>query len=418
MNRNAVHITGGAHTRFGSHTHKDRTTGTRSDTYPIEHMLQDVVSDALRDAQVDARDIGGIWVGSCSPGAFANQELLAPLALGADAGLRFTAVNQCTAACASSSVALHAAVDALQAGRINAALVIGIEKMTLLDTAAVTEVLGRCSYWPEEFSRGITFPGLFAQLGENYRRHHGIDSEHYRHMLASVSASNYRRGIHNPLAHFGPGSVPERKQLTTANAILDLPEEANPIIAAPLRLHDCSPISDGAAALVLTRADSALATQRRAIEISGRAITTDQLALSRRENPHALEGAAESAARAFREAGISVADLDLVEVHDCFTSNQLLCIEAFGLSDHGCAGEDYLSGRFDDNAECQVNLSGGLKSKGHPVGATGLSMHYMAYRQLSGRPVGFPCPGEPEFAGVMNIGGSGVVNCTTVLRAV
>ena len=415
---NSVLIGGGAHTAFAAHIEKQPDSGERKDAYPLEKMLCDVTSEALRDAQLDAKEIGGIWVGSCSPGAFAKQELLAPLALEADPSLRFAQVNQCTAACASSSVALHAAADALQAGRVNAALVIGIEKMNLLGTAAVTEVLGRCSYWPEEGGRGMTFPGLFARLGDNYRRHHGISEERYRQMLAAVAGTNYRRGIKNPLAHFGPGSLPDKKQLISAEAILGLPEESNPLIAAPLHLHDCSPISDGAAALVLVRADSGLAKDGPAVELAGRAITTDHLALSRRRQDYALEGARESARRAYCEAGISAAGLDLVEVHDCFTSNQLLCLEALGLSDPGCAGEEYLVGTFGEDASCQVNLSGGLKSKGHPVGATGVSMHFFAYRQLLGRAVGVAHPGTPEAAAVLNIGGSGVVNCTTVLRAV
>ncbi|WP_323844083.1 thiolase C-terminal domain-containing protein [Microbulbifer magnicolonia] len=416
--RNSVLICGGAHTAFAAHIDKRPDAGERLDLYSLEAMLRDVTSAALDDAQIDAAQIGGIWLGSCSPGAFASQELLGPLALEAEPALRFAQVNQCTAACASSSVALHAAADALQAGRIRAALVIGVEKMNLLGTAAVTEILGRCSYWPEEGGRGMAFPGLFARLGDNYRRHHDISETRYRQMLASVAAANYRRGIKNPLAHFGPGSLPDQKGLTSAEAILNLPEESNPLIAAPLHLHDCSPISDGAAALVLVRADSGLAAPGQTVELAGRAITTEHLALSRRQKDYALDGARVSAQRAYREAGISAAELDLAEVHDCFTSNQLLCLEALGLCDSGCAGDEYLAGGFGEDARCQVNLSGGLKSKGHPVGATGVSMHYFAYRQLLGRAVGTAHPGTPETAAVLNIGGSGVVNCTSVLRAV
>jgi len=415
---NRVLISGGAHTKFAAHADKQANCSERFDTYSLEDMLIDVTNGALKDAQVDSKDIGGIWVGSCSPGAFTSQELLAPLALEAESGLQFASVTQCTAACASSSVALHAAADALQAGRINAALIIGIEKMSLLSTPSVSDILGRCSYWPEEGARGMTFPGLFARLGENYRRHHQISELRYREMLACVAGSNYRRGIENPLAHFGPGSLPDTKQLTNAEAILALPIEANPEIAAPLHLHDCSPISDGAAALVLVRADSGLGVDTQCVELAGRAITTDHLPLSRRQKDFTLEGASISANQAYREAGVSADDLDLVEVHDCFTSNQLMCLEALGICDTGRAGEDYLDGLFGDDASCQVNLSGGLKSKGHPVGATGVSMHYFAYRQLIRRAIGCAHPGNPETAAVLNIGGSGVVNCSSVLRAV
>ncbi|WP_237064803.1 thiolase C-terminal domain-containing protein [Microbulbifer guangxiensis] len=417
MQPDTVLITGGGHTRFGAHSQRDQVTGDRSDSYPLEQMLADATEEALMEAGLEASAIDSVFVGSCSPGAFAQQELLGPLVLQQQPGLRFKAVHQSTAACASSSMALHAAADALQSGRIRTALVLGIEKMTLLSTPAVTEILGRCSYWPEESARDITFPGLFARLGDSYRQRHGISTERYREMLATVAAMNYRRGIHNPLAQFGPGSLPQTAGLLSAQAILDLPQEKNPVIAAPLHLHDCSPISDGAVALVLVRADSGL-KDATSVALRGRAISTDYLPLSRRPALHKLEGAYDSASRAYRESGITQADLDLVEVHDCFTSNQLLCIEALGLSDEGCAGEDYLAGEYGEDARCQINLSGGLKSKGHPVGATGASMHYFAYRQLIGRPVGTAHPGNPELAAVLNIGGSGVVNCTTVLQAV
>lgn len=417
MQPDTVLITGGGHTRFGNHSQKDKQTGERKDTYSLEQMLGDVIGEALSEAALEADAIDAIYMGSCSPGAFTNQELLGPIALQQCPSLRFKPVHQSTAACASSSMALHAAADALQSGRINAALVVGIEKMTLRNTPQVTEILGRCSYWPEESARGVTFPGLFARIGEAYRQHHRIGPDRYREMLATVAASNYSRGIHNPLAQFGPGSLPESAGLTSAQSILELPEERNPVIAPPLHLHDCSPISDGAVALVLVRADSGLKHDR-AAAIAGRAVSTDYLPLSSRPALYKLEGARDASARAYREAGISVNELDLVEVHDCFTSNQLLCLEALGLSDEGCAGEDYLAGLHGNDARCQVNLSGGLKSKGHPVGATGASMHYFAYRQLTGRAVGMAHADKPEFAAVLNIGGSGVVNCTTILQTV
>ncbi|GMG87557.1 thiolase C-terminal domain-containing protein [Biformimicrobium ophioploci] len=413
-----VYIAGGAHTRFGAHVQRDRETGVRTDTHPVQQMFAEVVAGALADANVEAGQADGIFVGSCSPGAFIQQELLAPLALQSESGLRFASLSQSTAACASGSVALFAAADAIQAGRAQVALVIGIEKMNLLDTPAVSDILARCSYWPEEGGQGMTFPGLFAQLGDNYRLQHGIGAARYREMLAAVSAANYRNGIHNPLAHFGPGSIPDKKKLLSTQAILELPAEKNPVIAPPLHLHDCSPISDGAAALVLVAKPGQARKGRNEVMIAGRHTATEFLPIAARPKNYTLEGAQYAAAAACREAGISVADLDLAEVHDCFTSNQLLCVEALGLSDQGCAGEDYLAGAYGESSKCKVNLSGGLKSKGHPVGATGVSMHYFAWRQLAGDAVGVAHPRNPEHAAVLNLGGSGVVNCASVLRAV
>ena len=153
------------------------------------------------------------------------------------------------------------------------------------------------------------------------------------------------------------------------------------------------------------------------VTVAGRQTSVDHLPIQTRQHAYQLEAAAHASQHALSQAGIQSKDLDLVEVHDCFTSNQLMCLEALGLSRHGEAGQDYLAGHYDDGP-CKVNLSGGLKSKGHPVGATGVSMHYLAYRQLTGNPIGAAHGGEPEHAAVLNVGGSGVVNCATVMRRV
>jgi acetyl-CoA C-acetyltransferase len=237
-------------------------------------------------------------------------------------------------------------------------------------------------------------------------------------MLATVAALAYRNGVENPLAHFGRGGPSDRLGLFTADAILRLPPEQNPIIAEPLRLHDCSLVTDGSAAVVLMRSDDARASGRRAVELSGIGHVNDRLPMSRRGNLHELVAGKEAARRAYAEARIAAADVQVAEVHDCFTIAQLLATEALGLSRDGRAGLDYLEGRFGpDDPRCAVNLSGGLKAKGHPVGATGVSMHALLHRQLVGEPIGaHPSTRAPEVGIAYNIGGSGVTNCVTVLR--
>jgi len=267
----------------------------------------------------------------------------------------------------------------------------------------------------------MTFPGLFAEMAKAYRARYGISSARLREMLAHVTALSYQNGALNPLAQFGPGGLPEKKGLLTAEAILALPDEgkgANVMIADPLRLHDCSPISDGAAAVVLAAKD-AVPKSHAAVEIAGIGHCEERMAIGgRREELHELRGARAAAERAFREAGVTAGDLHLAEVHDCFTINQLLCTEALGLAGSGTAGDAYLEGRFGADDNCPVNLSGGLKAKGHPVGATGVSMHALLYKQLMRAPIGRAPTKQPEVAATMNIGGAGVTNCVSVLRRV
>lgn len=414
-----VSIIGGYNTAFGSFVKKDKEKGTVTDLKSIYDLLIEAGRGAIADAGVEAKDVDAVWVGSCAPGMFANQEHLGALGLEvAPEAFRFKPMNRVEDACASGSVALFNALYAIEAGRIDTALVIGVEKMNLLDTKGVTHALATCSYWPEEGLNGMTFPGLFAEYAKGYAARYGLDETTLAKMLAAVSALNYRNGLDNPLAHFGKGGPSDRLGLTTAEAILSLPPEKNPIVAAPLHLHDCSLVTDGAAALVVTRSDSSLAKGSRAVKVAGIGHANERISITARPNMCELMAGKEAVRQAFREARITIADVDLAEVHDCFTINQLLCTEALGLSKDGRSGLDYMAGRFGrDDAACPVNLSGGLKAKGHPVGATGVSMNVLLYKQLIGEPIGAaPSKGKPDVGVAFNVGGSSVTNCVTVLR--
>jgi len=417
-----VRISGAYHTPFAMFAERDRETGEITDEKPLHELIIEAGRGAIADAGLSAVDIDAVWVGSCSPGSFVKQEHVAPLAVNIDpVGLRYKPMTRTECACASGSVALYDAAYSIEASRHRRVLVIGVEKMSTQSTAMVTDILARCSFWPEEGALGMTFPGLFAEMAKAYRARFGISAPRLREMLAHVTALAYQNGSQNPLAQFGPGGLPEKKGLLSADSILALPEEgkgANLMIADPLRLHDCSPISDGAAAVVLSSADLVPKSQA-SVELSGLGHCEERMAIGdRREELHELRGARVAATRAFREAGITAADLDLVEVHDCFTINQLLCTEALGLAATGSAGDAYLDGRFGFDDRCPVNLSGGLKAKGHPVGATGVSMHALLYKQLLGQPIGRAPKNSPSIAATMNIGGAGVTNCVSVLRRV
>ena len=418
-----VSIIGAHNTKFGAFVEKNRDTGEITDTKTFYDLLIEAGQGAITDAGLEASDIDAIWIGSCSPSRFINQEHVGPLGLEvAPDILRFIPTTRTEGACASSSIALYNAIFAMESGRFKRILVIGVEKMTLLSTKEMTQTLACSSYWPEEGARGMTFPGLFAEYAKGYMGHYGYSLEELREMMAAVSALSYRNGIENPLAHFGKGSPPDRLGLTTATAILDLPDEgkgANLPIAPPLRLHDCSLVTDGAAAVVLAPTADARTLDRPAVEVAGIGMTTERLPESVRPNMHELIAGKVAVKQSFAEAGVSIDDVDFAEVHDCFSINQILSTEALGLSEDGQGGWDYISGKFTPDDDCPINLSGGLKSKGHPVGATGASMHALAYKQLVGDPIGVaPGKGQPEIGVVFNVGGSAATNCVTTLRRV
>lgn len=406
-------IIGAYNTEFGAFVVRDKATGLITDTRTYYQLLIEAGRGAIADAGLEAKDIDAIYIGSSSPAMFVNQEHVAPIAAEIDPALRFKPMTRCESACASSSVALYNAIYALEAGRARRVLVIGVEKMNLLPTPQMTHVLACCSHWPSEGSKGWSFPMLFAAYARGYRDHYGIANEEFERMLWTVGALGYKNGAENPLAHMkhGPASVEEIIRLNQPDA---RGKCKNMMIADPLRLHDCSLVSDGAAALVVTLT-SEVSDPHRAVEIAGIGHSVERLAESVRPNMHELMAGKDAAAKAYKEAGISASDIDLAEVHDCFTINQILCVEALGFSQDGRAGYDYLDGRYTRDDRIAVNLSGGLKSKGHPVGATGASMHTLIYKQLIGEAIGVKAK-KADIGVVFNVGGSSVTNCVTVLR--
>jgi len=406
-------IIGAYNTAFGAFVKKDKATGLVTDTKTYYDLLIEAGRGAIADAGLEAADIDAIYVGSCSPGSFINQEHVAPIAAEIDPALRFKPMTRCECACASSSVALYDAIYAVEAGRARHVLVIGVEKMNLLPTPQMTHVLACCSHWPSEGAKGWSFPMLFAEYAKGYQAHYNIPVADLERMLWTVGALGYRNGAENPLAHVrnGPSTL---EAIMALNQLDERGRCKNMMIAAPLRLHDCSLVTDGAAALVITPTAS-VGNKARAVEIAGIGHSVERLPENVRPNMYDLMAGKNAAAKAYKEAGITAADIDLVEVHDCFTINQILSTEALGLARDGRAGYDYLEGRFTRDDRVAVNLSGGLKSKGHPVGATGASMHALIYKQLIGEPIGVAAR-KADIGVAFNVGGSAVTNCVTVLR--
>jgi acetyl-CoA C-acetyltransferase len=408
-----VSIIGAHNTQFGAFVKKDKATGLMTDTKTYYDLLVEAGRGAIADAGLEAKDIDAVFVGSCSPGSFVNQEHVAPIAAEIHPDLRFKPMTRCECACASGSVALYSALYAVEAGRAKRVLVIGVEKMNLLPTPQMTHVLSCSSHWPTEGSKGMSFPMLFAAYAKGYQAHYKIADADLEKMLWTAGALCYRNGAENPLAHVrtGPKTADEIMKLNEVDA---KGKCKNMMIAAPLRLHDCSLVTDGAAAVVITKTAD-VPNRKRAAVIAGIGHSVERLPENVRPNMYDLMAGKDATAKAYKEAGITAADVDLAEVHDCFTINQIMSTETLGFSKDGRAGYDYLDGRFTAEDKVAINLSGGLKSKGHPVGATGVSMHALLYKQLIGEPIGLPAK-KADVGVSFNVGGSAVTNCVTVLK--
>ncbi|MFZ2102898.1 MAG: acetyl-CoA acetyltransferase [Oricola sp.] len=383
-----VHIVGWGHTPFG-----------KLSALSLEDMIREAGSEALAHAGVAAEDIDGIWVGHFN-GGMVPDGFPASLALSIDPALRFCPATRLENACASGSAAVFAARNAILAGEARIALVIGVEKMTHLPTADVATALGHASYQKEE--AGLSFPQVFALFAKAYFERYGDASE----ALAMIASKNHTNGAKNPLAQL-------QKPLDVEFCMTE--SERNPMIAAPLKKTDCSLVSDGAAAIVMV-ADDLVASMPRAVKMRAAEQVNDFLPMSARD-PIAFEGPREAIRRGMRAAGVDLKDIDLAEVHDCFTIAELLIYEAMGLAGPGQGIKALKDGTVYPGGALPVNLSGGLKAKGHPVGATGVSMHVMVSRQVTGDAGEMQTPGA-ETGLVFNMGGSGVANYCSILEAV
>lgn len=380
-------IVGWAHTPFG-----------KLDALDIETLVRGVVNEALAHAQVQANEVGHVALGVYNHG-FQPQGFEAGLISLCHPDLRFTPAVHVENACATGSAAVHSAMDAIESGRARIALAVGAEKMTGVPPAAIADILlTGCYRREEETPQG--FAGIFGQIAQTYFDRYGNRSEE----LAMIAAKNHANAVDNPYAHV-------RKDM--GFAFCNTVSEKNPLVAGPLRRTDCSMVSDGAAALVLADEDTAKALAR-AIRFRARVQVNDFMPLSRRD-PVAFEGAHRAWQAALAQAGVGIDDLDLVETHDCFTIAEMLEYEAMGLAPRGEGWRVIRDGASCKGGRVPVNVSGGLKARGHPLGATGVSMHVMAAMQLAGEAGAMQLPGA-ALAGLFNMGGAAVANYVSILE--
>jgi acetyl-CoA C-acetyltransferase len=321
--------------------------------------------------------------------------------LQADPALRFKPTTRVENACATGSAAVHQGIRAIQAGAARTVLVVGVEQMTRTPGPEIGKNLLKASYLPEDGDTVGGFAGVFGKIAQSYFQKYGDQSD----ALAMIAAKNHKNGVANPYAQM-------RKDFGFEFCRAE--SEKNPYVAGPLKRTDCSLVSDGAAALVLTDAETAKG-MRKAVNFRATAHAQDFLPMSKRDILQ-FEGCTVAWQRALEKAGVTLSDLSFVETHDCFTVAELIEYEAMGLTPKGQGARAIKEGWTLKDGKLPVNPSGGLKAKGHPIGATGVSMHVMTAMQLAGQaPEGMQIK-NAKLGGIFNMGGAAVANYVSVLE--
>jgi acetyl-CoA C-acetyltransferase len=372
-----VSIVGAGQTKFGRH-----------DDYDLRELFALAAHEAIEDAGIAPKDVEAAFIGNLSADQFNRQTHIAPMMVDA-AGMKGIPATKCEAACASSATALRAAILAIESGQHDVVMAAGVEKMTDLPTPGVIETLAMAADQHFEAEPGITFPGIFAILAVAHMAKYGTTKE----QMAAVAIKNHANAVHNPLAQY-------QKEIT-----LDRVLSAR-MIAWPLGLFDCSPITDGAAAVILTRKKLAKKFTDAPVKIKASAQANDTMDMCDRSDLTSLYSARTAAQRAYKQARIGPQDIDFAEVHDCFTIAEIIATEDLGFFTRGLGGQAVEEEYTAIDGEFAINTSGGLKAKGHPVGATGVAQIIELYHQLRNE-AGKRQVDKPNYGLAHNVGGSG-----------
>jgi len=383
-------IVGLAHSPFG-----------KLDAETVESLIVRVANDALKDAGIEAREVDEIVLGHFNAG-FSAQDFTASLVLQASPDLRFKRATRVENACATGSAAVHQALKSIEAKAARIVLVVGVEQMTTTPGSEVGRNLLKASYVRDEANIEGGFAGIFGKIAGLYFQKYGDQSD----ALAMIAAKNHKNGVGNPFAQI-------RKDL--GYDFCRTESDKNPFVAGPLKRTDCSLVSDGAAAVVIADVETALRLNK-AIAFRATAHVQDFLPMAKRDILK-FEGCALAWKQALTQSGISLGDLSLVETHDCFTIAELIEYEAMGLVPEGQGARAISEGLTQKDGKLPVNPSGGLKAKGHPIGATGVSMHALCAMQLMGK-AGDIQVKDAKLAGIFNMGGAAVANYVSILERI
>ncbi len=366
------------------------------------------------DKGFDAKDIEALYIGNFSSDLFENQGHTAPIM--ADwVGLTPRPATRVEDACASGGAALRQGLLAIASGLYDIVLVGGIEKMTDLPIERVTDTLATAADALYEVPAGFTFPGLYASMATAYMNQYGTNTD----VFLKVGYKNHENGSLNDKAQFGQriASIMEARKASAVKKGLPVPtwanemeflkdDRANPIIAWPMRLYDCSPVSDGAAAVLLVSEEIAKRFSDKTLHVIGSGQGSDG-AIHSRPTMTSLPSAKHAADMAYAMAGVKPADIKAVEVHDCFTVAEIIASEDLGFFEPGEGWKAVEEGKTASDGVRPINTSGGLKSKGHPVGASGVGQVLEIWKQLRGEAGPRQLPGEPNLGLTHNVGGTG-----------
>lgn len=367
----------------------------------LESLIVKVAGEALSDAGIAAKDVDEIVLGHFNAG-FSAQDFTASLVLQASNDLRFKRATRVENACATGSAAVHQGIKTIEARAARIVLVVGAEQMTTTPAAEIGRNLLKASYVREEADIDGGFAGIFGKIAGLYFQKWGDQSD----ALAMIAAKNHKNGVGNPYAQM-------RKDL--GYDFCRTESEKNPFVAGPLKRTDCSLVSDGAAAIVLADVETALKLKK-AVAFRAAEHVQDFLPMSKRDILK-FEGCSQAWRRALAHSGLQIGDLSFVETHDCFTIAELIEYEAMGLTAEGQGARAIKEGWTQKDGKLPVNPSGGLKAKGHPIGATGVSMHALAAMQLTGT-AGDLQVKNARLGGIFNMGGTSVANYVSVLERI
>jgi acetyl-CoA C-acetyltransferase len=367
----------------------------------VESLIVKVAGEALADAGIAAKDVDEIVLGHFNAG-FSAQDFTAALVLQASNDLRFKRATRVENACATGSAAVHQGIKTIEARAARIVLAVGVEQMTATPALEIGRNLLKASYVREEADIDGGFAGIFGKIAGLYFQRWGDQSD----ALALIAAKNHKNGVGNPYAQM-------RKDL--GYDFCRNESEKNPFVAGPLKRTDCSLVSDGAAAVVLADVETALRL-RKAVAFRAAEHVQDFLPMSKRDILK-FEGCAQAWQRALAKSGLQLGDLSFVETHDCFTIAELIEYEAMGLAPEGQGARAIKEGWTQKDGKLPVNPSGGLKAKGHPIGATGVSMHALAAMQLTGT-AGDLQVKNARLGGIFNMGGTAVANYVSVLERI
>ncbi len=364
----------------------------------LRHLAVEAGQKCLEDAGAKPEQVEAFYLGNFAGPEFVGQNHLAPyIATAMD--IRGVPATRFEAACASSGSAFFHAVSAVGAGLYDIVLVTGVEKMTSQATPKVAEILAGDGDCCGEVKAGATFPALFAMIARRHMAQYGTTRE----QLAAVAVKNHANGARNPYAHM-------RKVITMEQALNGKP------VSEPLTVYDCSLVSDGAASVLIAPLERAHEFAARPARVLGIAQTSDYVALDQKPDITTFSAVREAAQKAYRMAGVSASDIEFAEVHDCFTIAEIIATEDLGFVEKGQGGPYASAGCTALNGSRPVNTSGGLKSKGHPVGATGVAQICDVVLQLRGE-AGERQIKKHSLGLAQNLGGSGATAVVTVLSA-